>query len=158
MKRIFNIFISCTLLISLLGGAGVLTSSCTPEDQPGAEHPSGGDGDGGGKDEPSVPGAPAAFSKFISTISKGETLKIPLQGEWNLLYKGFKTGDKITISMVNDPSVTFTLSCTKADDTDGAFFTIPTKFIGGMCKVVAEAGGRTTTGTCFVEIVDTAEV
>ena len=60
--------------------------------------------------------------------------------------------------MVNDPSVTFTLSCTKADDTDGAFFTIPTKFIGGMCKVVAEAGGRTTTGTCFVEIVDTAEV
>lgn len=158
MKRIFNIFISCTLLISLLGGAGVLTSSCTPEDQPGAEQPSGGDDDGGGKDEPSVPGAPAAFSKFISTISKGETLKIPLQGEWNLLYKGFKAGDKITISMVNDPSVTFMLSCTKADDTDGAFFTIPTKFIGGMCKVVAEANGRTTTGTCFVQVVDNGEV
>jgi hypothetical protein len=37
MKRIFNIFISCTLLISFLGGAGVLTSSCTPEDQPGEQ-------------------------------------------------------------------------------------------------------------------------
>ena len=91
-------------------------------------------------------------------ISKGETIRIPLEGEWNLLYKGFKAGDKITITMVNDASVTFTLECTSADDVAGAVFTIPTKFIGGMCKVVAEAGGRTTTGTCFVEIVDTAEV
>ena len=91
-------------------------------------------------------------------ISKGETIQIPLEGEWNLLYKGFKAGDKITITMVNDASVTFTLECTSADDVAGAVFTIPTKFIGGMCKVVAEAGGRTTTGTCFVEIVDTAEV
>ena len=134
-----------------------MTASCTPEDQPGTDQPSGGEGEGE-KEEPSVPGAPAAFSKFISTISKGETQEIPLQGEWNLFYKGFKAGDKITITMVNDASVTFTLECTSADDVAGAVFTIPTKFIGGMCKVVAEAGGRTTTGTCFVEIVDTAEV
>ena len=134
-----------------------MTSSCTPEDQPGEEQK---DPDDSTEEEetPSAPGTAAAFSKFISMISKGETIRIPLEGEWNLLYKGFKAGDKITITMVNDASVTFTLECTSADDVAGAVFTIPTKFIGGMCKVVAEAGGRTTTGTCFVEIVDTAEV
>lgn len=156
MKRIFKTFISLTLLIFFLGGAGLL-SSCTPEDQPGEEQK---DPDDGTEEEeaPSAPGTVAAFSKFISLISKGETIQIPLEGDWNLLYKGFKVGDKITITMVNDASVTFTLECTSADDVAGAVFTIPTKFIGGMCKVVAEAGGRTTTGTCFVEIVDNAEV
>lgn len=134
-----------------------MNSSCTPEQQPG-EHIEPGETPGGEEDEPSLPGAPAAFSKFISTISKGENLEIPLQGEWNLLYKGFKVGDKITITMVHDSNVTFTLTCTKADDETGAFFTIPTKFIGGNCKVVAEAGGRTTQGTCFVKIVDEGEV
>ena len=148
---------SCALLVTLLGGAGLVTSSCTPEDQPGEEQK---DPDDSTEEEetPSAPGTASAFSKFISMISKGETIQIPLEGEWNLLYKGFKAGDKITITMVNDASVTFTLECTSADDVAGAVFTIPTKFIGGMCKVVAEAGGRTTTGTCFVEIVDTAEV
>ena len=134
-----------------------MTSSCTPEDQPGEEQ-KGPDDSTEEEETPSAPGTAAAFSKFISMISKGETIQIPLEGEWNLLYKGFKAGDKITITMVNDASVTFTLECTSADDVAGAVFTIPTKFIGGMCKVVAEAGGRTTTGTCFVEIVDTAEV
>lgn len=134
-----------------------MTSSCTPEDQPGEEQ-KGPDDSTEEEETPSAPGTAAAFSKFISMISKGETIRIPLEGEWNLLYKGFKAGDKITITMVNDASVTFTLECTSADDVAGAVFTIPTKFIGGMCKVVAEAGGRTTTGTCFVEIVDTAEV
>ena len=148
---------SCALLVTLLGGAGLITSSCTPEDQPGEEQ-KGPDGSTEEEETPSAPGTAAAFSKFISMISKGETIQIPLEGEWNLLYKGFKAGDKITITMVNDASVTFTLECTSADDVAGAVFTIPTKFIGGMCKVVAEAGGRTTTGTCFVEIVDTAEV
>ena len=157
MKRIFKIFMSCALLVTFLGGAGLITSSCTPEDQPGEEQK---DPDDSTEEEetPSAPGTASAFSKFISMISKGETIQIPLEGEWNLLYKGFKAGDKITITMVNDASVTFTLECTSADDVAGAVFTIPTKFIGGMCKVVAEAGGRTTTGTCFVEIVDTAEV
>lgn len=148
---------SCALLVTLLGGAGLITSSCTPEDQPGEEQ-KGPDDSTEEEETPSAPGTAAAFSKFISMISKGETIQIPLEGEWNLLYKGFKAGDKITITMVNDASVTFTLECTSADDVAGAVFTIPTKFIGGMCKVVAEAGGRTTTGTCFVEIVDTAEV
>ena len=148
---------SCALLVTLLGGAGLITSSCTPEDQPGEEQ-KGPDGSTEEEETPSAPGTAAAFSKFISMISKGETIQIPLEGEWNLLYKGFKAGDRITITMVNDASVTFTLECTSADDVAGAVFTIPTKFIGGMCKVVAEAGGRTTTGTCFVEIVDTAEV
>ena len=157
MKRIFKIFMSCALLVTLLGGAGLITSSCTPEDQPGEEQ-KGPDGSTEEEETPSAPGTAAAFSKFISMISKGETIQIPLEGEWNLLYKGFKAGDRITITMVNDASVTFTLECTSADDVAGAVFTIPTKFIGGMCKVVAEAGGRTTTGTCFVEIVDTAEV
>ena len=157
MKRIFKIFMSCALLVTFLGGAGLITSSCTPEDQPGEEQ-KGPDDSTEEEETPSAPGTAAAFSKFISMISKGETIQIPLEGEWNLLYKGFKAGDKITITMVNDASVTFTLECTSADDVAGAVFTIPTKFIGGMCKVVAEAGGRTTTGTCFVEIVDTAEV
>ena len=157
MKRIFKIFMSCALLVTFLGGAGLMTSSCTPEDQPGEEQ-KGPDDSTEEEETPSAPGTAAAFSKFISMISKGETIRIPLEGEWNLLYKGFKAGDKITITMVNDASVTFTLECTSADDVAGAVFTIPTKFIGGMCKVVAEAGGRTTTGTCFVEIVDTAEV
>lgn len=71
MKRIFNIFITCALLVSLLGGAGFLTTSCTPEDQPGTDQPSGGEGEGD-KEEPSVPGAPAAFSKFIPTHNKGK--------------------------------------------------------------------------------------
>lgn len=148
---------SCALLVTFLGGAGLITSSCTPEDQPGEEQ-KGPDDSTEEEETPSAPGTAAAFSKFISMISKGETIQIPLEGEWNLLYKGFKAGDRITITMVNDASVTFTLECTSADDVAGAVFTIPTKFIGGMCKVVAEAGGRTTTGTCFVEIVDTAEV
>ena len=157
MKRIFKIFMSCALLVTFLGGAGLITSSCTPEDQPGEEQ-KGPDDSTEEEETPSAPGTAAAFSKFISMISKGETIRIPLEGEWNLLYKGFKAGDKITITMVNDASVTFTLECTSADDVAGAVFTIPTKFIGGMCKVVAEAGGRTTPGNCFVEIVDTAEV
>ena len=156
MKRIFSIFFTCTLLVFLMGGAGVITSSCTPEEQPGAQTAP---GDESGEDEePSEPGTPATFSKFISTISKGENLEIPIQGEWNLFYKGFKAGDKITITLVHDATVTFTLTCTKADDESGAFFTIPTKFIGGNCKVVAEAGGRTTNGTCFVNMVDNGEV
>jgi hypothetical protein len=159
MKRILSILFTCTLLISFSGGVGFITVSCTPEQQPGGEQPGTGEEPGGGEeDTPSVPGAPAAFSKFISTISKGENLEIPLQGEWKLLYKGFKAGDKITITMVHDSNVTFTLTCTKADDENGAFFTIPTRFIGGNCKVVAEAGGRTTQGTCFVKIVDEGEV
>ncbi len=157
MKRKLSIFFTCTLMIFIMGGVGLMNSSCTPEQQPG-EQIEPGETPGGEKDEPSLPGAPAAFSKFISTISKGENLQIPLQGEWNLLYKGFKVGDKITITMVHDSNVTFTLTCTKADDETGAFFTIPTKFIGGNCKVVAEAGGRTTQGTCFVKIVDEGEV
>lgn len=158
MKRKLSIFFTCTLMIFIMGGGvGLMNSSCTPEQQPG-EQIEPGETPGGEKDEPSLPGAPAAFSKFISTISKGENLQIPLQGEWNLLYKGFKVGDKITITMVHDSNVTFTLTCTKADDETGAFFTIPTKFIGGNCKVVAEAGGRTTQGTCFVKIVDEGEV
>ena len=159
MKRILSILFTCILLISFSGGVGFITVSCTPEQQPGGEQPGTGEEPGGGEeDTPSVPGAPAAFSKFISTISKGENLEIPLQGEWKLLYKGFKAGDKITITMVHDSNVTFTLTCTKADDENGAFFTIPTRFIGGNCKVVAEAGGRITQGTCFVKIVDEGEV
>ena len=79
MKRIFNIFISCTLLLALMGGAGVLTTSCTLEDKPGDEQTD--DQDNTDTDEtPSAPGAPAAFSKFISVISKGEKLQIPLEG------------------------------------------------------------------------------
>ena len=156
MKRIFKTFISLVLLTALSGGAGMLMSSCTPEDKPGEQIP--GETPEEDDSEVTLPGAPAAFSKFISTVSKGETLQIPLAGEWNLMYKGFKAGDKITISLVNDPSVSFTLNCTKAADETGAFFTVPVKFIGGMCKVVAEAGGRTTTGTCFVQIVDNGEV
>ena len=134
-----------------------MTSSCTPENQPGEEQ-KGPDGSTEEEETPSAPGTAAAFSKFISMISKGETIQIPLEGEWNLLYKGFKAGDRITITMVNDASVTFTLECTKTDDATGAFFTIPNKFIGGMCKVEAVANNRTTTGTCFVEIVDEGEV
>lgn len=136
-----------------------MTSSCTPEQQPGEQTGnSNGEGEGDEDETPTAPGAPATFSKFISTISKGENLEIPIQGEWNLFYKGFKAGDKITITLVHDATVTFTLTCTKADDESGAFFTIPTKFIGGNCKVVAEAGGRTTQGTCFVHMVDNGEV
>lgn len=157
MKRIINILLTCTLLVSYVGGAGFVATSCTPEEQPGGQTGTE-DVPGGEEETPSVPGAPATFSKFISMISKGENLDIPIQGEWNLFYKGFKAGDKVTITMVNDASVAFTLTCTKADDEEGAFFTIPTKFIGGNCKVVAEAGGRTTTGTCFVNIVDNFEV
>lgn len=142
MKRIFKIFMSLTLLMVLSGGVGMLMSSCTPEDQPGEEQKE--PDDNKEEETPSTPGTAAAFSKFISLISKGETIQIPLEGDWNLLYKGFKAGDKITITMVNDASVTFTLECTSADDVAGAVFTIPTKFIGGMCKVVAEAGGRSS--------------
>ena len=110
MKRIFKIFMSCALLVTFLGGAGLITSSCTPEDQPGEEQ-KGPDDSTEEEETPSAPGTAAAFSKFISMISKGETIQIPLEGEWNLLYKGFKAGDKITITMVNDASVTFTLEC-----------------------------------------------
>lgn len=88
MKRILSILFTCILLISFSGGVGFITVSCTPEQQPGGEQPGTGEEPGGGEeDTPSVPGAPAAFSKFISTISKGENLEIPLQGEWKLMYK-----------------------------------------------------------------------
>lgn len=156
MKRIINILLTCTLLVSFVGGAGFVATSCTPEEQPGQQP--GTEEPGVEEETPSVPGAPGAFSKFISTISKGENLDIPIQGEWNLFYKGFKVGDTITITLVHDSNITFTLTCTKADDEEGAFFTIPTKFIGGNCKVVATAGGRTTQGTCFVNMVDNGEV
>ena len=120
MKRIINILLTCTLLVSFVGGAGFVATSCTPEEtpgqQPGTEEP------GVEEETPSVPGAPGAFSKFISTISKGENLDIPIQGEWNLFYKGFKVGDTITITLVHDSNITFTLTCTKADDEEGAFF------------------------------------
>ena len=106
MKRILSILLTCSLLVSFVGGAGFVATSCTPEQQPG-EQP-GTDEPGGEEDAPSVPGAPGTFSKFISMISKGENLDIPIQGEWNLFYKGFKAGDKVTITMVNDASVTFT--------------------------------------------------
>ena len=99
MKRIINILLTCTLLVSFVGGAGFVATSCTPEEQPGQQP--GTEEPGVEEETPSVPGAPGAFSKFISTISKGENLDIPIQGEWNLFYKGFKAGDKVTITSEN---------------------------------------------------------
>ena len=37
MKRIINILLTCTLLVSFAGGAGFVATSCTPEEQPGGQ-------------------------------------------------------------------------------------------------------------------------
>ena len=158
MKRIFKTFISLTLLIFFLGGAGLL-SSCTPEDQPGEETP--GDDPVEVPDENEEPDSDAdgvqSFAKFIGLISKGSDLEIPRTGEWILPYKGFKAGDKITLTTLTG-NKTYELTCTSADDQTGAKFSVPAGYLGGMCNVVAVANNRTTEGTCFVLIVDTEEV
>ena len=59
------------------------------------------------------------------------------------MYKGFKAGDKITITMVHDSNVTFTLTCTKADDENGASYNQATLTVNGCiasCDIKAPAG------------------
>lgn len=162
MKQIIKTIATCALLGLFLGGASSLLTACTPEEKPHEvtppeEKPDEGDG-GGENDNPQEDDAQLqSFSKFIGNLSKGSDLDIPMEGEWNLRYKGFSAGDKITITRTNGGQ-SFELVCREADDEKGAFFSVPSKFIGGMCDVVASAGGRTTSGTLFVNIVDTEEV
>lgn len=151
---------SFTLLIFLLGGAGFITYSCAPEEKPGEQN-EGEAPENPGEDQGDEPddnsGDIQSFAKFIGRISKGNDIEIPRTGEWILPYEGFTVGDKITLTRLTG-NVSYELTCTAADDQTGAKFTIPEDFIGGMCTVTVVANNRTTTGTCFVLIVDTEEV
>lgn len=90
----------------------------------------------------------------VSTMKIGETFTIPFAGELLLPYSGIKQGDVITLTLRADKSVRYTLTCTKSDDTEGAWFSVPEHFIGAMCNVNAFGKSVDT----FVEVADTTEI
>lgn len=91
----------------------------------------------------------------VSTFKLGESFIVPFDRPLRMPYKGFSKGDKITLSLRRDPSVRFELECTDASDSQGATFTVPVHFIGGMCELSCP---RFTGGMTFVDVVDSTVV
>ncbi len=103
--------------------------------------------------EPDKPINPEKLSS-VSTLKIGETFSIPLTGELYMPFSGIKKGDVITMTTRADKSVQYSLVCSSADDSKGAWFSVPEHFIGAMCTV--SAFGKTA--ETFVEVCDTTAV
>lgn len=141
-------------LLLILSACLALTFCKVPEEGPVDPDPGTEDPTPGPDPEPDpAPGLPA-----FSTWNIPDPFDIPLEGTLNIPFKGLRAGDRITLTQRDDSSVTFTLTCTAADDEKGADFTIPANFAGAVCKVSVDAGGRHLDKEVFVNIVDNGDV
>lgn len=131
----------------------VIFQSASSCDQGGIT-PGGGNSGGDTPDSEQLP----SNTEFLASVAGGGTLVLPLEGEWRLGYSGFSEGDKIVFIDENRRSTVVTADCTEAADDSGAVFSVPEKFIGGTCEVTVNTGGKSVTGSCFVSVVDTADV
>ncbi len=101
------------------------------------------------------------FSTFEANLLRKIDLEIPLKGEWNLRVKGFKMGDNVTIRPKGNASSEWKFECSKADDTEGAYISVPDNFhfAGGLCSISISANGKTISQSdIFVRTVDNGEV
>ena len=156
MKRLFITILLKSLVLTSCGTICATGCDKGPVNPPLEE----GGEDNPGKDEPEDDGNLTSFNDFEVALTQGETIGIPLFGKWNLPVKDFAAGDKITIRLRNDASVTWTFVCSEADNTSGAFFDVPDdfRFAGGMCNVSVQANGRAPQGEVFVSVTDPSEV
>ena len=144
-KTVKNILVLCLSMV-LFSMTAPLVCGCKPESKDDPEYP-----EPGPNPEPTPePGKLAS----VLTMKIGETFTIPFTGELLLPYTGIKKGDEIVLTTRADRSVKYTLVCTSANDSEGAFFTVPKHFIGAMCTV--DAFGKSV--DTFVEVLDTTAV
>ncbi len=134
--------------VVLFSVAAPLVSGCKPEshEEPAPTPPV------PGTDPTPTPGTGELAS--VSTMKIGEIFTIPLTGRLHLPYSGIKQGDEIVFTLRSDNSVRYNLVCASADDSKGAWFTVPEHFIGAMCTV--SAFGKTA--ETFVSVEDTTAV
>lgn len=133
----------------------VLAVACRPAVQP--EDP------GGDPEVPETPDTPSgtpskpgpAELPSVSSFKLGDSFTVTFDRPLSMPYKGFSKGDKITLKPRWDSSATYELECTEASDSEGAKFSVPAHFIGGMCEVSCP---RFSGGVTFVDVVDSTEV
>lgn len=107
--------------------------------------------------EPDPP-TPVTELPSITTYHLGDVFSIPLTGELLLKYKDINVGDYITLQGKYDSSVNYRLECVSASSTEGARFTVPGGYLGGMCNVALKFKSKSETKLAFVEITDTTAV
>lgn len=93
----------------------------------------------------------------ISRLDVSESFEIPFAGSLVLPYKGINVGDKIELELRSDKNVRYSLTCTSTDK-NGASFTVPSKFVGGMCKLTFNTASRKTSCETFVAVRDTMQL
>lgn len=153
MKQLLIPILSRFLIILAFGTMCAESCAKDPVNPPEEE-------DNGKPDEGEEGEGLVSFNDFELGLNQGETIEIPLAGEWNLPVKDFAEGDEITIKLRYDAATSWTFVCTEADNTSGAFFSVPDgfRFIGGMCDVSVSANGRTPQGQVFVSVTDSGPV
>lgn len=139
MKKFWLIFLALATVVSAC-------NKPTP-DTPGGDDP----------DVPVDPPQPPAETGLpdISTFKLGKTFAVPFGGRLLMPYKGFSKGDVISLTARYDASVRFELKCEEVTDEDGAYFTTPARYAGGMCEVSCT---RFTGGMTYVDMVDAAQI
>ena len=113
-----------------------------------------------GKDTPvtPAPGPEQPESQGLPSVSEfrlGDVFSVTFDSPLLIPYKGFSKGDKITLKPRWDSSKSYVLECTDVSDDEGATFSVPKHFIGGMCEVSCP---RFSGGVTFVDVVDVAVV
>ena len=109
-----------------------------------------------GKTDPINPGTTTGLPD-IANLKIGDTFTIPFAGELLLPYSGVKAGDSIELQLRSDNSKRYSLKCVRTED-KGAVFTVPSSFIGGMCKLSFRTSSRNDVVDTFVSVCDTMEV
>lgn len=153
MRKILKEIFCGVALVFLMGSAVAMLGGCSKEK---FERPNYEDEQDSELGDPEDEEGIVTMAKFTGNIRNGATLEIPISGEWLVLSKGFSKGDEITVTLLSDSNVTYTLECKSASDETGAIFEVPEDpFIGGMCKVKIKT---TTINKAFVRAVDNTEV
>lgn len=145
MRKLFLILLSVSLVFS----CGKIPEPGPDDPGTGTEDPTPGPGPG--------PDTPTGLPAF-STWSIPDPFDVPFEGLLHLNYKGLKVGDEIRLTLRDNNSVSYTMKCTAADDEKGADFTVPSKFVGAVCRVNVDAGNRYLEKEVFVNIVDYTDI
>lgn len=111
--------------------------------------------------EPDIPGedpVPETGLPDISKFSFGDIFTIPFDEDMVLPYGGLKAGDVINLIPRYDESQSYQMLCKAVDEKIGATFSVPDKFIGGMCNISLQSSSVTISGETFVHVKDTYSV
>ena len=110
MKQLLIPILSRFLIILAFGTMCAESCAKDPVNPPEEE-------DNGKPDEGEEGEGLVSFNDFELGLNQGETIEIPLAGEWNLPVKDFAEGDEITIKLRYDAATSWTFVCTEADNT-----------------------------------------